>query len=151
MDFSGRLAIVVRGFAVWLRSFSGMRLGVSVEQLFEADTSVDLRGVELGVAQDGLNVSDICSRIVHQSGHGVAVDVAGSRFVDIGSLDVAATVFGQRVRFDGCAINGQEEHLLLGINGQQVAGMFDVTSDPSECSHANRYVAVLLAFAAIDE
>ncbi len=48
-DFSGRLAIVVRRFVVWLGLFGGMRLGMGVEQLFEADTSVDLGGVQLGI------------------------------------------------------------------------------------------------------
>ena len=49
-DFSGGLAIVVRRFAVCVRLLGGMRLGMGVEQLFEADACVDLRGIQFGVA-----------------------------------------------------------------------------------------------------
>ena len=77
-----------------------------------------------------MNVSDICPRVVHQRSHRVAVYVTRSGFVDFGGLDVAAAVFGQRIGLDGSAIDRQEQRPFLGINGQLVAGMFDVTRDP---------------------
>ena len=38
--------------------------------------------------------------VVHERGHRVAVDVAGTGFSDASRFDVAAAVFGQRVRLN---------------------------------------------------
>ena len=50
MEFSSRLAIVVRRFAVCVWLLGRMRLGMRVEHLLEADACVDLRGIQFGVA-----------------------------------------------------------------------------------------------------
>lgn len=71
-----------------------MRLLMGLQEFFETDTRVDLRGVELGVPEDFLNGSDVRTGVVHESGHGVAEDVASAGFVDAGGFDVATAVFG---------------------------------------------------------
>ena len=73
----------------------GMPLAMSVEQLFQTDLSVDLSGVELGVAEDGLNSSNVCPSVVHKRGHGVTEDVTGSRFSNVGSRDVSTPILGK--------------------------------------------------------
>jgi hypothetical protein len=64
-----------------------MGLTVSVELLFETDTSVNLRGVELLVSQDGLYRANVRAVVVHQRGHRVTKDVASARFIDPSRFD----------------------------------------------------------------
>ncbi len=51
---------------------------MSLEQLLEADTRVNLGGVQFGMAEDLLDGADVRSGVVHQCGHRVAEDVAGA-------------------------------------------------------------------------
>ena len=145
------LASRLTGRAVWLASFGGMGLGMSLQQLPETDMGVDLRGVELGMPQDGLDVANVRSGLVHERGHGVTVDVAGAGFINASRFDIAATVFGQRVGLNGFAVDSQEQRPLLGIDCQCIAGLLDVTGDPRQSPSADRYIAVLLSFATLDQ
>ena len=72
-----------------------MRFAVGVEQLFQTDLGVDLSGVELGVAEDGLDGANVCSAVVHERGHGVPEDVAGSGLFNVGIFDVTTPVLGE--------------------------------------------------------
>ena len=65
---------------------------MGVEQLFQTDLSVDLGRIEFRMPENGLNSSDIGPAVVHESGHGVTEDVTGSRFFNVGALDVATPV-----------------------------------------------------------
>ena len=88
-----------------------------LKQLLQADTCVNLSGVEFFMAKDGLNRANVGSILVHQGGHGVTEDVTRSRFLDASGFDVTATVLGQRIRIDGFAIDGQKQCPLFRING----------------------------------
>ncbi len=71
-----------------------MCLLMNLQEFFKTDSSVDLGSIELLVAEDSLDGADISASVMHQGGHGVAEDVASSRLVDAGALDVSTTVFG---------------------------------------------------------
>jgi hypothetical protein len=51
---------------------------MSVDQLLDANAGVDLRGIEFFMPEDGLESANVGAAIVHQRGHGVTIDVAGS-------------------------------------------------------------------------
>jgi hypothetical protein len=83
--------------AVMLRARLLSRTGVSigVDQLLDANTSINLRGIELFMPENGLKSANVGAAIVHQRGHGVTVDVAGARLVDACRLDVPPQVAGR--------------------------------------------------------
>ena len=68
---------------------------MGVDQLLDANAGVDLRGIQLFMPENGLESANVGAAIVHQRGHGVTVDVAGSGLVDACRLDVTPSVLGQ--------------------------------------------------------
>ena len=107
-------------FGVWRWRFGllgGMSFLVGFEQLAETDLGVDLRSIELGVSEYGLNGSYVRPVVVHERGHGVSVNVTCTRLADAGTLDVTTAVLGERIGINGFAEIGDEEGLLFGIDG----------------------------------
>ena len=100
---SNRWICVGVGIDGRLGLLGGMSLAMCVEQLFQTDLSVNLSCVQFRVAKDGLNGADVCACVVHERGHGVTKDVASSGLFDVGTLDLSASVLGQRVGIDGRA------------------------------------------------
>ena len=90
-----------------------MSLAVGVEQLFQTDLSVDLSGVEFRVAKDGLNGANVGAAVVHERGHGVTKDVTGAGLFNVGTLDVATPVLGERIGIEGRAEQGEEERAFF--------------------------------------
>ena len=72
-----------------------MCFAMCVEQLFQTDLSVDLSSIELCVTEDGLNGANVRAPVVHERGHGVSEDVAGSGLFNVGALDVSTTILCQ--------------------------------------------------------
>ncbi len=107
-----------------------MRFAMRIKQLFQTDLSVDLSGVEFGVAEDGLNGANVCSGVVHQRGHSVTKDMTRTGLFNVGTLDVATSVLSTRIGMDGSAEQREEERSFFGIESQLIAGLFDVASDP---------------------
>ena len=73
---------------------SRMRSGVNIFELLDANLRINLRGVEFGMAKHRLDVTDVCAIFQHQGGHGVAEQVTGAGFADIGIIDVLGHLSG---------------------------------------------------------
>ena len=71
------------------------------------------------MAKHGLNEANVCAVFEHQRGHGVAKQVARALLADVGIVDVAANVFGQRIGFERLAKIGDEQGLFVGITSNK--------------------------------
>ena len=65
-----------------------MRQGLHLSELPDRDLGIDLRRRELAVAQDRLDVTDVCPVIEHQRRHRVTEDVAAPALLDPRRRDV---------------------------------------------------------------
>ena len=79
---------------------------------------------------NGLNGANVCPSVVHERGHGVTEDVTIAGLFNVGALDVATSVLGQRIGIDGRAEQREKERALFGIDGQLLTSLFDVAGDP---------------------
>ena len=57
-------------------------------------------------------------------------DVASSGLFDVGTLDISASVLGQRIGINGRAEQCEKERALFGIDGQLLTSLFDVAGNP---------------------
>jgi len=64
-----------------------VRGGVDLLQLLYRHPGVDLRGLQLGVAQNVLDVADVGSVLEPERGHGMPEDMAGPVHLDAGFDD----------------------------------------------------------------
>lgn len=75
-------------------------------ELSDGDLGVNLGGVELGMAEELLDVADVGPVLQHQRGAGMAEQMAGAGFADLGRVDMAAHQLRHAVRCEGFAKAG---------------------------------------------
>ncbi len=78
-------------------------------ELVDLHLGVDGRGVEPGVAEQGLDVADVRPGLQHVRGAGVAQQVAAARPPDVGRLDVAPDRAPEHGGADALAVAAQEQ------------------------------------------
>jgi len=118
-----------------------MRFFVGFFQAFHGDVSVDLRGGDAGVAEEGLDAAEIGAGVEHVSGKGVAEFVGANGNRDIGVAEIFLEEIADGDGGDAAAALGDEE----GAGGD--AGLGTVFLDGFEGRGADGDDALLLAFA----
>ena len=81
----------VEDLAVRLGCEADQRMGGGVDagQMVEGDLGVELGGFQTAMAQQGLDDPDVGAALEHVGGAGVAEQVAGAGFFDLGLLEQA--------------------------------------------------------------
>jgi hypothetical protein len=72
------------GRSLWAKPGVRMCSGVDLAQLADVEFGIDLRGVQVGVAQELLNVPDVHAVFEHVRGARVPEEVATARAADLG-------------------------------------------------------------------
>jgi len=75
--------------------------GVDLLELADGYLRVDLGRREVGVSEQLLDEADVRAVLVHEGGAGVAEEVAGAVFADLGGLHVVPDKLRQAVRGEG--------------------------------------------------
>ncbi len=78
-------------------------------QFADADLCVDLRGLQLGMTEHGLDEADVGSVLQHQRGHRVTEQMARATFADVGRIDVFTDHLSQPVCCEPFAKMSQEQ------------------------------------------
>ena len=121
--------------------------GVDQLQLLDGDLGVDLGRREFGMAEQLLDKADVGATFQHEGGAGVAEQVAGAAFADLGGVDVIADELSEPVGREQLEQVGQKQRAAVWFSDQAGPHFLEVTPYPGQRPFANRDHPVLAAFA----
>lgn len=116
-------------------------------QLLDADLGVNLGRREFGVSKELLDEPGVGSAFEHQGGAGVAQQMAGTAFAQIGGVDVFADKLGEPVRGERLEEVRQKERAVVRLPDEAGADFIEVAADPCKGAVANRDHPIFAAFA----
>lgn len=100
-----------------------MTAGVDLAQGVDVDVSVDLRGLQTGMAQHFLNVADIRSSTMHVSGTGMTKEMAGAPHLDPAAPHQSLDPVAQRAGRNAGSIATEEQGRFVGQVGKEGSGL----------------------------
>jgi len=114
-----------------------MRGGVDLLELLDREMRVELRRLELGVIEQGLDHPRVGSVLEHVRRAGVPEEVATARLADVGRVHVVADHLREPVRREGLAQVRQKQGVVALGATEIRAGLLKVLGSPGERSLAD--------------
>lgn len=133
-----------------LRQLRRMRGPVDFLKIADGHVRVNLRSLEISVAEHRLNEACVRTAFEHQRSHRVTKHVARSLLVDLRRLHVHAHEFGEVVHGERLPGIRQEDVVIVGFAHQLRARLLQVFAYPGSGTVTQRNHAILLAFAHTD-
>ena len=127
-----------------------MGRGVDLLEFADTDLGVDLGGVEPGVAELLLDEAGVGPVLQHEGGAGVAQQVAGAGFAQIGRFDVIAHQLGEPIGGKGLEEVGQKQRAAVRFSDQIGTHLPPVFLDPLDGAIADGSHAILASLALPD-
>jgi len=81
-----------------------MRLHVDFFEFIDRYPGINLCGVQFGMTQHLLDITDIGPTLKHQRGHAVTKQMAGPLFIDVRGVDILVYHFSQVMGLHGSAL-----------------------------------------------
>jgi len=113
--------------------------GVDAGQMVEGDLGVELGGFQTAMAQQGLDDPDVGAALEHVGGAGVAEQVAGAGFFDLGLLEQAFDAGREGASAEAGALVGEEQRGFAVIVSQAWPAFLLVTCDPGQGARSQRH------------
>jgi len=128
-----------------------MRGGVDLLELLDREMRVELRRLELGVIEQGLDHPRVGSVLEHVRRAGVPEEVATARLADVGRVHVVADHLGQAVWSEGFPEVGQKKSVVAPGRAEARPSLLEVLVRPGERPLADGNHAVPFPLAQADE
>ena len=115
-------------------------------QLIDGNVGVNGGGVDVFVAEYGLDVAQLCAILQHVGSHGMAEQMATASALDTGLVEQLFNLVAQVAWGDGVAVGIAEQVLFDHIGEQVRPSLIQIAAQPHQRPLADGYTAILIAF-----